>query len=128
MKEHEFVAAVRSGAELPTHERAEQIAKATLGVLGQRLTAGESSDVASQLPPGLAEVMPASGTGERFGVEEFYHRVARAEGDGADEQKARGHARAVMGALKTGLTAGEYHDLLAQLPDDYGDLVGTGVT
>jgi uncharacterized protein (DUF2267 family) len=31
----------------------------------------------------------------------------------------------VAAALKVGLSAGEWNDLTAQLPDDYADLLGT---
>lgn len=120
-----MVAAVRETAGIDERERAERAVRATLGVLGRRLAGGESGDVASQLPSGPAEMLPAEGPGERFGVGEFYERVARDEGEGCTADEARRHARAVAAALKVQLSGGEFDQLAAQLPPDYADLLGT---
>lgn len=74
------------------HEHAERAARATVQVLGSRLAGGQTSNLASQLPTELAAALPADGPGERFGVEEFYRRVAEAEGGTCTEQQARQHA------------------------------------
>jgi uncharacterized protein (DUF2267 family) len=120
MKEHEIIAAVRRTAGLADRESAERAVKATLSVLGQRLAGGEPHDLASQLPPGLAEALPDEGPGERFGIDEFYRRVAEAEG--GSPETAREHARAVAAVLKAAVTPGELEDVLAQLPDEYHEL------
>jgi uncharacterized protein (DUF2267 family) len=125
VKEDQIVAAIQDTGKLDSPEHAHQAAVATLQVLGQRLRGGESADLAAQLPPGLAEALPQTGPGQRFDVAEFYRRVAQAEGRGCSPQQARQHARAVAAALKVGLSAGEWNDLTAQLPDDYADLLGT---
>ncbi len=125
MKEHEIISAVEQSAELDTPEHAERAVLATLGVLGSRLAGGETSDLAAQLPPGLAEVLPASGPGERFGLDEFYQRVAATEGRGCTVEQARQHARAVLAAVKAGVTPNEFEHLIDQLPDEYADLLGT---
>ena len=49
-------------------------------------------------------MLPAEGGGERFRVEDFYLRVAEAEGGQCTAQQARQHARATLAALKAGLT------------------------
>ena len=120
MNADQFVPAVRDSAGIDTREHAEKAVRATLAVLGQRL-AGEASDLAAQLPPQLVADMPTGPESERFGLDEFYRRVAAAEGHGCTEQEARRHARAVTAALREAVGA-EYLQLLDQLPDDYGDL------
>lgn len=125
MKEHEIVSAVQQSAGIDTHDRAERAVRSTLKVLGTRLAGGEPSDVASQLPPQLAEMLPEQGPGERFGLTDFYRRVASDEGGQCTEEQARQHARAVAGALKVSLTGREFDQLAAQLPSEYADLLGT---
>lgn len=126
MKEHEIVAAVRKTAGLADAEHATVATRATLSVLGQRLAGNEPADLAAQLPPAIAEALPAAGGGERFGVEEFYRRVADAEGRGCTQDAAREHARAVIATVKQGVTAGEFDDLVSQLPSEYRrDLLST---
>lgn len=123
MKEHEIVSAVQRSTGVPDGQAAKRVVQATLRTLGSRLQAGESRDLASQLPPALATVLPDQGSGERFGVEEFYQRVADSEG--CDRATARQHARAVAAVLKNAITAGELNDVLSQLPADYEDLFAT---
>lgn len=119
MKEHEFVAAVGRTAGLENADRAATAVRAVLSVLGQRLAGDEPREVASQLPPSIAEALPATGAGGTFGVEEFYRRVAAAEGEGCTQDSAREHTRAVIAALKAAITKSEFDDLAAQLPGDY---------
>ena len=125
MKHNEIVSAVHDTAGTDTLDHTEQAVRATLAVLGERLAGGEPGDLASQLPPALAEVVPAEGRGERFGLEEFYRRVAAREGRGCTDQQARRHARATVAAIKAAVTPGEFDDLVGQLPDEYADLLGT---
>lgn len=117
MKEQEIVAAVRAEGGL---DDAELATRATLSVLGRRLAGN------AQLPPGIAEALPDVGEGEVFGLEEFYRKVAEAEGETSAQGPAREHARAVIAALRSGVSAGEFDDLAAQLPTDYRkDLLST---
>lgn len=119
MKEHEIVAAVRKTVGLSDADTAATATSATLSVLAQRLAGNEPRDLAAQLPAGIADALPDAGGGEAFGVEEFYRRVADAEGQGCTQDSAREHARAVIATLKAGVTEGEFTDLVSQLPDDY---------
>ncbi|QKW36967.1 DUF2267 domain-containing protein [Actinomadura sp. NAK00032] len=123
MKEHELVSAVREGGRIDTPEHAERAIKATLTVLGQRLAGEQSHDLASQVPPRLAEALPAEGGGEAFGLEEFYRRVAQKEG--TEQRQARQHARAVIAAVKASVNPGLFEHLVTQLPAEYDDLLGT---
>jgi uncharacterized protein (DUF2267 family) len=125
MQQHELVSAVAHSAEIPDQKSAERAVRATLGTLGRRLSGGQTANLASQLPAAFADTMPAQGPGERFDLAEFYRRVAEAEGDSCTPQQARRHARAVLAALKVGLTGHKYDHLAAQLPDEYADLLGT---
>ncbi len=125
MKENEIIAAVRETAGTQTHEHTEQAVRATLAVLGQRLAGGEPGDLASQLPPSLAEAIPTEGGGERFGLQAFYERVADGEGQGCSAQEARHHARATVAALRVAVSDGEFDELASQLPGEYAELLGT---
>jgi uncharacterized protein (DUF2267 family) len=126
MDQGQLVSAVQDTARIPTHDAAEQAVHATLRALGERLSGGETKDLASQLPPAFAGDLPSSGSGERFGVDEFYQRVARYEPGECSAEEGRRHARAVAAALKSGLTGREFDQIAGQLPSDYADLLGTG--
>ena len=123
MKAHEITSAVQQSAGIDTHDHAEQAVRATLTVLGQRLST-EAEDLAAQLPAEFAQCLRGGALVERFDLQEFYRRVAAEEGHGCTPEQARQHARAVTAALREAV-GGEYRDLLAQLPDDYGDLMHT---
>jgi uncharacterized protein (DUF2267 family) len=125
MQEHEFVSAVKESIGLPDNESAERAVRATLTVLGQRLAGGETKDLASQLPGGLKDVLPAEGGGERFDVDTFYQRIAEQEGDGVTVAQARQHARAIAKGLETALSDGEWQNFTSQLPQDFQDFLGT---
>lgn len=125
MQQHEITSAVAQSAGISNLEDAERAVRSTLQVLGARLSGGQTKNLASQLPAELASVLPTEGAGERFGVGEFYRRVAEAEGGQCTDQQARQHARATFAALKVGLTGDEYGHMAAQLPADYADLLGT---
>jgi uncharacterized protein (DUF2267 family) len=126
MDQSELVSAVQRGAGIATHEAAEEAVHATLRVLGERLSGGETKDLAAQLPATFARDLPAHGAGERFRVDEFYERVADYEPNECTTWEGRRHARAVAAALKVSVTGSEFDQIAAQLPGDYADLLGTG--
>jgi uncharacterized protein (DUF2267 family) len=126
MQESQLLSAVRDTGQLSDQDQARDAVRATLGVLGRRLSGGEPHDLASQLPKGIADALPEQGAGERFGVDDFYQRVAEAESGEATPEEARRHSRAVMAALKAGLTGREFDHIAEQLSPDYADLLGTG--
>lgn len=125
MQQHEIASAVAATAGIADHQDAERAVRSTVHVLGARLAGGQTRNLAAQLPTELASELPSEGPGERFGVEEFYRRVAEAEGGNCTERQARQHARATLAAFKAGLTGYEYDHLASQLPADYADLLGT---
>jgi uncharacterized protein (DUF2267 family) len=113
-------AAERAGMPEPTAERVEH---ATLRTLADRISGGEAQDLASQLPGPLKEdLQTAPERAESFGVEEFLRRVAE-RGDVPPEE-ARNGAVAVLTTVREAVTAGEFDDVLAQLPQEYRELVG----
>jgi uncharacterized protein (DUF2267 family) len=126
MDQGEFVSAVQRTAGVHTPDEAEAAVHATLRVLGERISGGETKDLAAQLPGAFARDLPARGAGERFSVEEFYRRVAEYEPGDRSPQDGRRHARAVVAALKASVTGGEFDDVAGQLPREYEDLLGTG--
>lgn len=123
MKTDQFVAAVRTSAGIDSHDHAEDAVKATLHVLGERMST-EAGDLAAQLPRELAAAIEVDPAVERFDLPEFYHRVAAEEGRGCTDRQARQHARAVFAALQASVGA-EYRHVLDQLPADYSDLTLT---
>jgi uncharacterized protein (DUF2267 family) len=116
----EFIKRVQERGGFDTREHAE---RATLAVLGQRLAGGEPSDLAAQLPGGLAELARYDGPAESFDTAEFYRRVADREQMGCTPGQAREHAMAVMSTVVDQITQGERQDLASQLPADYGELL-----
>lgn len=121
MKYDEFVKHVRERAEVP-REDAESAALSTLAVLGERLEAGEASDLASQLPEELGEAAARShGTGETFSASDFVERVADREGIAPNDADKR--VRAVLATLQDAVTGGQMEDVLSQLPIDYLELM-----
>ena len=102
-------------------EGAERASEAVLTVLGRHLTRGEAADVLRRLPPELQPFAWSPGSPQRFGPEEFLHRVA--EREGIDPLTAERHARAVFIALRRALGADEYDDVRAQLGNHYAALL-----
>ncbi|QBD78921.1 DUF2267 domain-containing protein [Ktedonosporobacter rubrisoli] len=117
-----FIGQVQHRAHLSSRGDAERATRATLQTLGERLAGGEAKDLASQLPPQLAQYTLSGlpGLGERFPLDEFYLRVSDREG--ANLQDATHHAQAVIGVLQTAVSKGEIDDILAQLPAEYNRL------
>ncbi len=102
---------------------AEQAAHATLTTLAERITRGEATDLASQLPQGLKPSLQATTAGgDPFDVIEFTRRVGEREGVSAEE--AREHARAVLTTVQQAVTGGQFQDVVSQLPGDYMELFG----
>ena len=122
MNSEQFIAEVKNLAELGSDEDAQKATRATLETLRERLAGEEPLDLAAQLPPEIAPYVEGAGGQESFSVEEFYERVARKEGASNDE--AIRHARAVATVLQTAVTGGALEDVRSQLSDDYEELFG----
>lgn len=118
-----FVEQVSRRANVPSAQ-AIALIHATLRTLSERLTGGETLDIAAQLPPPLQLLMrtcPAAEHAQRFSADEFVERVCRCT-DVAPATVRTG-VRAVFTTLREALTGGEFDDVAAQLPRDYRDLV-----
>jgi uncharacterized protein (DUF2267 family) len=117
-----FVGEVQHRAGLNSMGDAVRVIRCTLGVLSQRLAGGEAKDLASQLPSEIGYYLLHSeaGRGRRFSVGEFLDRVSFCEGIG--KPKAVFHVRAVLEVLREAVSAGEFEDILAQLPGKYEPL------
>jgi uncharacterized protein (DUF2267 family) len=115
-----FIESVERDAHA-SREEAERATHATLQTLAERLTRGEARHVAGELPAPAAEWLHDGRRAEPFGVDEFVHRVARREG--VSEETAKEHARAVFAALGRALDGKDLHDLVAELPKEFHELV-----
>jgi uncharacterized protein (DUF2267 family) len=115
-----FVATVEREAHTSRAE-AERAIQATLHTLGERLTGGEAQHVAAELPAPAATWLHDGKKPERFGLAEFLRRVA--EREGVTEEQAKEHAKAVFAALGKALDAKELHDMVSELPKDFGELI-----
>lgn len=123
MKDDEFFSAVRTTSGIDDVDHCKDAVRATLAVLGQRVSGGQTHNLAAQLPGTVGSYLPPEGAGESFSVQEFYDRVANAEDRGCSAQQARRHARAVAAAIKAAVEPGEFDNLTAQLPAEYEDLL-----
>ena len=126
MKYDEFIKEVQERGHMDSRERAAEAAQATLGTLAERLAGGEPHDLASQLPPELAEHVryDEEQKSDPFSLEEFFRRVA--EKEGTDEPDAVYHARVVIEVLQEAVTKGEIDDVRSQLPTEYAPLFEAG--
>jgi uncharacterized protein (DUF2267 family) len=110
------------GMPLTDTEMAENITRATLRVLSQRISGGEARDLARQLPPEFEDALrPEREKAEPFDLEVFINRVA--EGALIDFEAARAGARAVLQTLREAVTGDEFEDVLAQLPREYTEFL-----
>ncbi len=116
-----FVEAVSRRSELPTEEAA-TISRAVLQTLADRVTGGESADLAAQLPDELSGYLTApAGGGWDGGVVTFLRRVANRAG--VDPAVAEVGTRAVLDTLREAVTVDEFQDLVAQLPKGFDAMV-----
>jgi uncharacterized protein (DUF2267 family) len=106
-------------------DRARRLTEAVLEPLAVRISAGEVEDLEAELPadlrPALERGLHESRSAVSMPVEAFVERVADREG--VSVQQAREHVRAVFTALQQVLSNQEFHDMRAQLSDDYSPLV-----
>jgi uncharacterized protein (DUF2267 family) len=106
-------------------DEARRAITATLSTLSERISGGETSDLAAQLPQELKEPIQRSGEeAEAFSLEEFLRRIGEREGVNTDT--AREHASAVMTVLRETVTGGELDDIRAQLPQEFTPLFEYG--
>lgn len=126
MKHDEFIGQVQHRARLSSRGEAEIATRATLETLAERLMGGEANNLAAQLPRGIAEYLRREQfvKGQRFSLDEFFHRVSRREG--VDVPKAVYHARVVLEVLHEAVSKGEMATVHAQLPAEFNHLFEAG--
>jgi uncharacterized protein (DUF2267 family) len=116
-----FVSTVEQAGGL-TRDEAVRAIEATLRTLAERITRGEAADIAALLPKEVRQwLTTVPEEAERFGLDEFYRRVA--EREGVDPRTAAEHARAVFAALGAAVAPGELRDMASQLPREYAPLL-----
>lgn len=121
MEPSEFYTIVRQQATLESVEEAETVADAVLETFAERLSAGESEEIAGELPDELAGAIGTGDEGEDFGPDEFRTRVERRAD--VDEDLAVQAIRATVRALEE--AAGEaFTDVREQFPGEYDGLFG----
>jgi uncharacterized protein (DUF2267 family) len=120
MDYQEFVGQVQHRLELAEFGEAVRATRATLTTLGERLEAGEASDLASPLPMEIDRYLLEAESGQRFSYTEFLDRVSeRADVDKAD---ANYHAQQLVALLAEVVPPGNIEKARNQLPDDYEPL------
>lgn len=123
MTHDQFIGQVQNRAHLSTRADAERATRATLETLAERLAGGEASHLAAQLPREIGEHLRRAEDAdvERLDLDTFYRRVSDREGRELPE--AVHHAKAVIGVLREAVSAGEFADVEAQLPDVFRQLL-----
>jgi uncharacterized protein (DUF2267 family) len=121
MNYDQFLKLTRERARLDNDADALRAIDATLTVLAERLYGNEANQLGAQLPPQVAAFLSGAGASKKFNLEEFYNKVSQRESVGVD--LAHEHARAVMSVVAETVTPGELLDILAQLPQEWDELL-----
>jgi uncharacterized protein (DUF2267 family) len=116
----EFLEFVEREADLAPPD-AERAVQATLETLGERISGGESDDLAAELPEPLRHLVRSQGNAEALDVDEFLRRVA--ERERTDVASAKRHVRAVFAALGRTVSVAELSDMASELPKDFEPLL-----
>ncbi|MER7080175.1 Uncharacterized conserved protein, DUF2267 family [Saccharopolyspora kobensis] len=130
MQHDAFIGQVQDRARLASRGDAEGATRATLETLGERIPEQVADHLAGQLPREIGEhlrrteVFGGAGTGERFGLDEFVHRVSSRSG--FDEPQATYAARVVFEVLREATQGGVMDHVRDTLTDDLLVLVDAG--
>jgi uncharacterized protein (DUF2267 family) len=112
-----FISTVASRAGVPD-PLAEDLTRATLKTLAERISGGEARDLRAQLPTGLREPLRSERQqAEPFDLEEFLRRVS--DRAAVDMTMATRGARAVITTVREAVADWEFDDVLSQLPKEY---------
>lgn len=120
MDYQEFVGQVQHRLELPEFGQAVRATRATLTTLGERLEAGEASDLASPLPMEIDRYLVEAESGQRFSYTEFLDRVS--ERANVDKSDANYHAQQLVALLAEVVPPGNIEKARNQFPDDFEPL------
>jgi uncharacterized protein (DUF2267 family) len=115
-----FLGQVQHRARVADGGEAMRAVHATLQTLGERLTPNEAHDLAAQLPMEIGDFLIAPSFQEKFGLNEFFRRVA--EREEVTPSEAMLHSCAVISVLLEAVSRGEMADVCAQLPHEFDRL------
>ncbi len=133
MEYKEFIKRVQDEAVVAAPDEAAGAVQAVLGTLGEMLSPRERRHLAAQLPKSMKDFVTAwmehppkeKGRPHRFGLQEFYHRVAARSG--VRYPTAVRRSGAVLKVLRQAVAPGELADIFRELPQEYEELLtGTG--
>lgn len=112
MQTEAFVAEVERHSDFESSADAHTATSAVLETLGERVTLGETQDIASQLPVELETDMTASlsDEAEESPVDEFLGWVDSRENPQDIPGSTEDHVRAVMTVLSEAVSGGELED------------------
>ena len=119
-----FTGQVQHRLELADTGEALRAIRATLTTLGERIQAGEASDLASSLPMEIDRYLHDAESGQRFGYDEFVERVWSREemSDPNDRADAAYHAQVVLAVVAETVPATEMEQVRGQLPAEFDSL------
>lgn len=127
MQHDEFIGHVQHRAHLGSRGEAERATQATLQTLSERLAGGAAGNLASELPPHIANYFSGKQdmeVAEEMSLDAFFERVS--EREGVDLPKSIHHARAVIDVLKDAVSQGQMQKIREQLPDGWDSLFDSG--
>lgn len=119
MQYEEFVESVRQRGGMKSYEQAESATRSTLNALGKALPEAEATQLAEQLPEGLAGRLTGQPSEpERLSnPDDFLHRVG--QGEDAPAPEVENHVRAVMAVLGEAVGPDRLQSVRAALPDGF---------
>lgn len=115
-----FMGAVQQRAKLSSQEEALRITRATLTTLGERLGAGEATDLAAPLPMEIDRFLEEANSEQRIDYDEFIDRVA--DRASTEESDANFYAQVVLDVVEDTVPESEFKDVREQLPSEYDGL------
>jgi len=131
MRYEEIVTRVRELVGLKNDPEAEQLLRAVLGTLGERVYRTEERHMAAQLPKELKDAFYEYQPKERgraelgnYPVEEFYNRV-KARAKLRSFQESQRQTKIVMAVLKEAVSEGQMQDIQKEMPEEFQILFNT---
>lgn len=117
MKYHDFLNTVVDRGVAGDRDQAERITRATLETLGERITQGEATDLAAQLPQDMSGWVTAhAAETTSYDLDEFCRRLSDRAGGLEQPERA---ASTVLRVLDDSVTDGQIRHVTDQLPNDY---------
>jgi uncharacterized protein (DUF2267 family) len=119
MKHDEFVGQMQHRAHLASRGEAEGAIRATLETLADRIPQATAYHLADQLPPEIGDWL-RRGVVERFGVDDFFQRIALREK--VKLATAAFQARLVLSLISEVVSYGIMLKVRRELPEEFGPL------